>query len=155
MAPNWLNRSAALLVAAVLLGSTACSQIHVKPADAPILARDGVFVHIKSGPEKVHSVMMGLRMAQIMAESHDVLVYFDVDGIGALLQDAPELKMQPFGSSRAILTDLLAKGATVYACPGCLQALGKKPEQLLPGIKLADKKAFFAFTRGRILTLDY
>jgi hypothetical protein len=41
------------------------------------------------------------------------------------------------------------------ACPGCLKAAGKTAADLAPGIQVADKAAFFGFTKGRILTLDY
>jgi predicted peroxiredoxin len=122
---------------------------------AQSVTKDGVFLHIKSGPDHPHSVLMGLRMAQMMAADKDVLVYFDVDGINAVLQGAPDLKMEPFGSSHAMIQDLIDRKVPVYACPGCLKALGKTPEQLMPGIKVAEKQAFFTFTQGRILTLDY
>ncbi len=117
--------------------------------------RDGVLVHLRSGPDDAHSVLMGLRMAQIMAEDHDVLVYADVEAIHAVTADAPEMAMRPFGSARAMIGDLLDHGAAIYACPGCLQALGKTKHDLMPGIQVADKSAFFAFTKGRIVTLDY
>jgi len=117
--------------------------------------RDGVFVHIKSGLDQPHSVMMALRMAQMMSDDYDVLVYFDVDGINAVLQGAPELKMEPFGSSHAMIQDLAARNVPLYACLGCLQAQGKTEGHLMPGIMIAQKQAFFTFTQGRILTLDY
>jgi hypothetical protein len=41
------------------------------------------------------------------------------------------------------------------ACPGCLKNAGKTPEDLRPGITVADKDKFFNFTKGRILTLNY
>jgi hypothetical protein len=41
------------------------------------------------------------------------------------------------------------------ACPGCLQAIGKTPQDLAPGVQASDRSKFFTFTRGRILTLDY
>jgi|GEM_PF-637151 len=125
-------------------------------ADRPAAhADDGVFVHIRSGPDDAHSVLMGLRMAQLMSEDHDALVYIDVHGINAVVKDAPDMSMEPFGSSRAMLADLLDRGVGVYACPGCLKALGKTPADLLPGIQVANKAAFFGFTDGRIITLDY
>jgi hypothetical protein len=43
----------------------------------------------------------------------------------------------------------------VFACPSCLEAWGNTPQQLMPGVKVARKEAFFDFTRGRILTMDY
>lgn len=139
-----------LVLAAILL-QTGCAS--TRPVPAP--ARDGVFIHIKSGQDHAHSVLMGLRMAQLMASDRDVLVYFDVDGIRAVLQDSPDLKMEPFGSSNAMIRDLVDRKVQVFACPGCLKAMGKAPEKLMPGVKVAEKDAFFAFTRGRILTLDY
>jgi hypothetical protein len=36
-----------------------------------------------------------------------------------------------------------------------LEAAGKSAEDLMEGIQVANKEAFFDFTDGRILTLDY
>ena len=121
----------------------------------PSSLRDGVFLHIKSGPEDPHSVLMGLRMAQLMTDDRDVLVYFDVKGIDVVTADAPAMAMEPFGSSTEVIQGLLKQGVPLYACPGCLKAAGKTPDQLIQGVKVAEKKAFFGFTRGRILALDY
>lgn len=49
----------------------------------------------------------------------------------------------------------LVAAVTLMACPGCLKAAGKSVGDLAPGVKVAEKEAFFSFTRGRILTLDY
>lgn len=136
-----------LLILVAGLSSVGCT--------SPCCGRDGVFMHIKSGPDEPHNVLMGLRMAQLMADDRDVLVYFDVQGINVVTADAADLAMEPFGESTAMIQDLLDQNVPLYACPGCLKAAGKTPEQLLPGVQVANKEAFFAFTRGRILTLDY
>ena len=151
MLSRMLRHLALFSVVAVLFLQVGCAAT----SNARTATKDGVFVHIKSGPDHPHSVLMGLRMAQMMSADQDVLVYFDVDGINAVLQGAPDLKMDPFGSSHAMIQDLVARKVPVYACPGCLKALGKKPEQLMPGVMVAEKQAFFTFTQGRILTLDY
>lgn len=117
--------------------------------------RDGVFLHISHGAEDAHRVLMALSMAEMMAGSRDVLVYFDIRGIEVVLADAPDLSFSHFPSSKAQLRKLIDEGVGVYACPGCLKAAGKTPEDLMAGVKLANKDAFFAFTKGRILTLDY
>ena len=117
--------------------------------------RDGVFLHISHGVDDPHRVLMALSMAGIMAGSRDVLVYFDIKGIEVVLENAPDLTYSHFPASKAQLAKLLEMGVGVYACPGCLKAAGKTPEDLMPGVKLADKDAFFSFTKGRILTLDY
>lgn len=121
-------------------------------AEAP---RDGVFLHISHGMDEPQRVLMALNMAVLMAESRDVLVYFDIKGIEVVLKDAPDITYSHFPASKMQLRKLIGMGIGVYACPGCLKAAGKTPADLMPGIRVADKDAFFAFTEGRILTLDY
>lgn len=122
---------------------------------APATARDGVLIHLTKGPEDAHSVLMALKMANLMTGDRDVLVYCDLKGINTVLKDAPEIAFPTFDSSRTQIKSLLGKSIPVYACPSCLKALGKTPDDLMPGVKVAEKDAFFSFTKGRILTLDY
>ena len=117
--------------------------------------RDGVFIHVTHGVDNPHRVLMALSMATIMCEDHDVLVYFDIKGIQAVLKDADNLTYAHFDSSKKMLAALSKQGATLMACPGCLKAAGKTKDDLAPGVQVADKKVFFSFTKGRILTLDY
>jgi predicted peroxiredoxin len=138
------------LIAATCFMTAGCETAPQGPARS-----DGMFVHIHSGPDEPHRVLMGLRMAQMMAADRDVLVYFDIDGVQTVLQSAPDLQMQPFGSSRSIIRDLAERGVPLYACPGCLEAAGASADQLLPGVQVAEKQGFFGFTAGRIITLDY
>ncbi|MCW8960013.1 MAG: peroxiredoxin, partial [Ignavibacteriaceae bacterium] len=58
-------------------------------------------------------------------------------------------------SSKEQVQKLLDKGITIMACPGCLKAAGKTPDDLREGIIIADKEKFFNFTSGRILSIDY
>jgi predicted peroxiredoxin len=118
-------------------------------------ARDGVFIHLSKGPENPHAVLMALKMASLMSTDRDVLVYVDLKGVETVLKDAPNLTFPSFESSRAQIAGLLAKGVPIYVCPGCLKALNRKREDVMPGLRIAEKEAFFSFTRGRILTLDY
>jgi intracellular sulfur oxidation DsrE/DsrF family protein len=130
----------------------ACAQGLSAEEAAP---RDGVFLHISHGVDAPHRVLMALSMAEMMAESRDVLVYFDIKGIEAVVKDAPDITYSHFTGSKAQLEKLIEMGIGVYACPACLKAAGKTPADLMPGVRVADKDAFFAFTQGRILTLDY
>jgi predicted peroxiredoxin len=141
-----------VIACAVACGPQQPVQVESVSAIAP---RDGVFLHISHGPEDPHRVLMALRMAEIMVADHDVLVYFDITGIEAVLADAPDLEMAPFGSSRETIAALVEGGVSVFACPSCLEAAGKTADDLMPGVRIADKNAFFNFTEGRILTLDY
>jgi predicted peroxiredoxin len=144
---------AASAVAACLALSLTCSQ--TGPAVPPPAPRDGVFLHVSSGPDSPHRVLMALQMAVLMAEDRDVLVYFDIEGIQVVLAEAPDIEHATFPSAHVQIEALLDQEVPVYACPGCLEAAGKTPADLRPGIQVASKDAFFDFTEGRILTLDY
>jgi predicted peroxiredoxin len=118
-------------------------------------SNDGVFVHISHGSDDAHRLLMGLQMAVKMAEDKDVLVYFDIKGIEAVLKDADNFEYSVFPDSKTQLNELIAKGVDVMACPGCLKAAGKTENDLMDGVTIADKNKFFSFTEGRIITLDY
>jgi hypothetical protein len=49
---------------------------------------------------------------------------------------------------------MLKQGVILVVYPQCLKAAGKTPDDLTPGIRIADKKQFFAFTKGKTLALD-
>ncbi len=152
-----IRGAAVPIVAAIVVSAVAACgrpQVAVEPvaAEPP---RDGVFIHISHGPEDPHRVLMALQMAQMMAEDRDVLVYLDIHGIEVVLAEAEDLSSSHFPSSQTQIAALLAAGVPIYACPGCLKAAGRTAEDLVPGVQVADKEAFFDFTKGRILTLDY
>jgi predicted peroxiredoxin len=141
-----------IVIGAVVIGIAALG--------APILraqsqARDGVFIHLSHGTDDPHRVVMALQMAQTMSEDKDVLVYFDIKGIEVVTKDAVDIQFKDFASSKTQLSLLLSRKVTLMACPGCLKAAGKTPADLAPGIQVADKKTFFSFTKGHILSLDY
>jgi predicted peroxiredoxin len=116
---------------------------------------DGVFIHISHSYDDPHRVVMPLNMARMMAMDKNVLVYLDIKGIEVVLKGAKDITYPTFPSAQESLKALLGQGVTVFACPGCMKAAGKTAEDLMPGIKMAEKEAFFNFTKGRILTLDY
>ncbi|MDX9942244.1 MAG: DsrE family protein [Bacteroidales bacterium] len=118
-------------------------------------ATDGVFIHISSGYDDPHRALMPLKMATLMAEDKDVLVYMDIEAVKLLVKDARDLSHANFESAHTYIRMLLEKNVGVYACPTCLEAAGYQPEDLMEGIQLAQKDKFFSFTKGRILTLDY
>jgi len=119
------------------------------------IVKDGVFIHISHGSDNPHRVLMALSLAEKMSDDKDVILYFDITGIEVLLKDAPDLSFAHFTSSKEQVQKLLDNGITIMACPGCLKAAGKTPEDLREGIQVADKEKFFNFTDGRILSIDY
>lgn len=148
-----LSLLVAVAVLFTALGCCDCEQPAIsEPVEPP---QDGVFLHISNGPDNPHRVLMALKMAELMAADKDVLVYFDIKGIEVVLADAQDISYTEFPSSKAQLAALIELGVPLYACPGCLKAAGKTPEDLAEGIQVANKDAFFDFTDGRILTLDY
>lgn len=116
-------------------------------------ATDGMFIHVTSADP--HRVLMAMQMAAMVSEDHDVVMYFDIEGVKVLIKDAPDLEYAQFPSSYAQIKNLTEKGITIMACPGCLKAAGYTPDDLMEGIKVANKETFFNFTKGRIITLDY
>ncbi len=121
----------------------------------PDTVKDGVFIHITESYGDPHRLLMPLKMATIMADNKDVLVYMDVHAVSILVKGAEDISMEGFESATTYIKILLEKGVSIYACPTCLQVAGFKPDDLAEGIQLAQKEKFFDFTKGRILTLDY
>jgi intracellular sulfur oxidation DsrE/DsrF family protein len=72
-----------------------------------------------------------------------------------VLADADDIAYTEFSSSTVQIATLMELGVPLYACPGCLKAAGKTPDDLAEGIQVANQDAFFDFTDGRILSLDY
>lgn len=145
----------ALLAGLVFLMGCSVNVSDRSTVNSTTQGRDGVLVHISSGPEDAHRAMMALNMAVMMSEKHPVLVYCDIEAVRLLTTDAASIVMEPFGSSHEMLDTLAARGVTVMACRGCMKKAGLNAEALRPGVRLGERDAFFDFTDGRIVTLDY
>lgn len=117
--------------------------------------RDGLFIHITSGYEDAHKVLMPLKMAAMMAKDKDVLVYMDIHAVNLLVKDAKDLEFADFESAHTYIKKIKEMGGTIMACPTCLKIAGFKPEDLREGVEIANKDKFFNFTQGKIITLDY
>jgi predicted peroxiredoxin len=117
--------------------------------------RDGIFLHISSGYDNPHKVLMALKMAVMMSMDKDVVVYIDIKGVEMLVKKSKDMKFKDFPTLFDLLDQLAAKKVTVMACPTCLKIAGYQPEDLRQGIIIAQKDKFFNFTKGRIITLDY
>ncbi|MTJ55610.1 peroxiredoxin [Anabaena sp. UHCC 0253] len=117
--------------------------------------KDGVFIHISRGTEDPHRVLMALTLAEKMSEDKDVLVFFDIQGVEVALKNEKVIEFREFESAKTLLNKLIKKGISIYVCPMCLKAANHQPEDLIEGAKLAQKEAFFNFTQGRILSLNY
>lgn len=151
-----------LFFAGLLLLS--CNQAPTQHADAnkekqnivkaePV--RDGVFIHITESYNDPHRVLMPLKMAVLMAEDKDVIVYMDIHATEMLVKGAKDLEFAEFESLQTYIKKLTEKNVGIYACPTCLKVAGYESSDLIAGIQLANKDKFFNFTKGRIINLDY
>lgn len=136
-----------------------CNQSAVQ-APAPVTGiglseRDGVFIHITQCYDDPHRVLMPLKMALMMSDDKDVIVYLDIHAVQFLTKDSEDINFADFESAHTYIKKLSEKGVGVYACPTCMKIAGIAPEDLIPGVKVAQKDKFFDFTKGRIITLDY
>ncbi len=117
--------------------------------------RDGVFIHITECYDDPHRVLMPLKMATMMANDKDVLVYMDIHAVHLLVKGAEDINFADFESAHTYIKKLIDMKVGVYACPTCMKIAGYKPEDLMEGVQVAQKDRFFNFTKGRIITLDY
>jgi predicted peroxiredoxin len=152
-----------LFISAFLL-ITSCNQTEKKPTEishehhtvaSADTVRDGVFIHITEGYGDPHRMLMPLKMAVMMSDDKDVLVYMDIHAVELLVKSSKDLNFADFESAHTYIAQLVDKKVGVYACPTCLKIAGFKPEDLMEGIQVAQKDKFFNFTSGRIITLDY
>jgi len=147
------------LLFAIALAAFSCIRVNENPAPdvnmSSYAETEGIFIHVKQGADNPHEVLMALSMATKFAPDYDVLMYFDIDGIEMVTNDAPDLKMKPFGSSDELFRELVNSGVTIFACPGCMKVAGVEPSDLRSGVTPAEKHEFFDFTDGRILSIDY
>jgi predicted peroxiredoxin len=139
----------------ILLILSFCLSINLFSQEKTSETKDGMLIHITHSYDDPHRAVMGLKMATIMAEDKDVLVYLDIKGVEFVLKDAKDISYPTFPSAHESIKQLLKNDVTIFACPGCLKAIGKTGEDLMDGIKVAEKDKFFNFTDGKIVTLDY
>lgn len=148
-----------LFLFAVTMLSVSCIRVNENPVPQVNMSfeaeTEGIFIHVKKGAAHEHEVLMALSMAKKFSEDYDVLMYFDIDGIEMLTKDAPNLEMEPFGSSDDLFDYLVDEGVTIFACPGCMEVAGISASDLRSGVTTAQKDEFFDFTDGRILSIDY
>ncbi len=117
--------------------------------------RDGLFIHITQCYDDPHRVLMPLKMALMMSDDKDVIVYLDIHAVNFLTKSAKDITFADFESAHTYIKKLAAKGVGVYACPTCMKIAGIAPEDLMEGVQVAQKDKFFNFTKGRIIALDY
>ena len=159
-----MKKSIVLIIA--MFAMVSCKQVEEKKVEnghmgmktdsaMSCCTKDGIFLHISSGYDNPHKVLMALKMAVMMSMDKNVLVYFDIKGVDLVLKTSKEMKFKDFPTLNELFDQLAAKKVIMMACPTCMKVAGYKPDDLRPGIIIAEKDKFFNFTKGRIVTLDY
>jgi predicted peroxiredoxin len=145
------------IILALLLGIMAFNRSgnNACPDESSLYVREGMLLHMTHDHNDPHRVLMPLQMAAIMSADRDVLIYLDIDAVRLVTRDAGDIVYGHFTPLKESLGNLLSAGVEIYACPGCMKDAGILPEQLLDGVKIAEKDRFFEFTAGRIITLNY
>lgn len=144
-----------ILTMLTLAGCQGNRETNTGAVATPSEVRDGVFIHITQCYDDPHRVLMPLKMATLMAEDKDVIVYMDIHAVNLLVKGAEDIQFADFESAHTYIKKLVGMNVGVYACPTCLNIAGFKPEDLMDGVQAAQKDKFFSFTKGRILALDY
>ena len=128
---------------------------HNEMTSTTVSVRDGIFIHITESYNDPHKVLMPLKMAVMMANDKDVLIYNDIKSVELYVKNAKDLQYADFESLQTYVKQLHEKNVGIYVCPTCLKMAGFKPEDLMDGVQIAQKDKFFNFTKGRIIALDY
>jgi predicted peroxiredoxin len=145
-----------LLLFAAMAFMVSCTEVNteeIMTEAEPVT--DGVFIHISEGYNDAHRALMPMKMATMMAKDKDVLIYMDIHAVELLVNGAEDLELEGFDSFQTYLDRLLEMEVGIYACPTCMAVAGIDPTNLTEGVQTANKEAFFNFTEGRIITLDY
>ncbi len=131
------------LLAAALTLLIATPALAKKPAEEP--AKSALLFNITSGKEDLHAVTMAFQLADHgLEDGRDVTLFFNVRSVEfatAGLSDTLSFADNP--PLRQMLAELIAKGATVIACPHCMAAMGYGEDDLVEGATMADRARVF------------
>ena len=98
-----------------------------------------VIINLISDPvEDPHSSLMGLHLAQnVRKNGQEVLVFLNVHGVKLMGDGADALEFHD-ENLQQVLTDLMADGGAVRACPHCMMAHDLEDKDLLEGVQKMD-----------------
>ena len=147
-----------MVMALGMVGLLGCAQngeekaVVAKPAGPPIM-----FLSITSGAiEDTHSVTMALQLAgHALDDERKVVLFFNVRAADIPTKTFPgtiAFKDEPI---KALLADLIDRGAEVHVCPHCMQALAVNPDALIKGAQVTDREALFSNLTSNTIVFTY
>lgn len=118
--------------------------------------KPSVIFHIASDPKtNPHSGFMALTAAGKFADAGSkVFVFFDVKGVAYGAKNS-DFTFADFGSSKKLISDLLAKGVRVEVCQHCFHVNEFKDADLMEGLHWKDLSKTTEGLDNPILTFDY
>ncbi len=94
-------------------------------------ANDPLFINMTT--DDGHRAAMALTFGRNQLErGHPLTVFLNDKGVYV----GSRLQTHRFPEQQNLLTELMAKGASVIACPMCMKHYGVQPADLLPGIQV-------------------
>lgn len=150
---NILLSAGLIVIAFNLLTAQTTGQTNINKTEVQ-QTKEGVFIHITEGYNNPQRVLMPLKMATLMANDKDVIIYMDLKAIDLLVKGAKDMTYTNFESLQTYLKMLTLKHVKIYACPTCLKIAGFGPADLADGVEIA-KKDLFDFTKGRTISMNY
>jgi len=104
-------------------------------ATAPASADTGGALFVNLTTDETHRADMAMGFSKAMTErGHPLTVWLNDKGV--LL--ATRENAGKFADQQKLLSELLAKGATVIACPMCMKHYGVKEGDLIEGVKVGN-----------------
>jgi sulfur relay (sulfurtransferase) complex TusBCD TusD component (DsrE family) len=106
-------------------------------AAGPVLAGavDPLFINLTS--DDGHRANMALKFGAAQLElGHPLTVFLNDKGVVI----ASKAKVADFSQQQEAIQGLVAKGATIIACPFCMKHYGVDPADLLPGVQVGNPK---------------
>jgi predicted peroxiredoxin len=116
-----------------------------------------IVLNITSGKEDLHAVAMALHLAgHSLADGRTTVLFFNVHAPAIAAKElADDVKFGDGLPIRQQVEELLKKGAKAYVCPFCVQSLGLKPDDFIPGIEMATRESLFSHLHTNTTVFTY
>ena len=126
-------------IALLLIGCNQTTNPQMEVAAEPQSAE--LIINLISDPiEDPHSSLMGLHLGQkVLANEMEVTVFMNVHGVKLMSPKADSLDFHG-ENLQEVLTDLITNGASVRACPHCMEVHGIQAGELLEGVEVMNDK---------------
>jgi predicted peroxiredoxin len=116
-----------------------------------------IVINLTVGKGDPHRATLALLMADSAVKTgHKVTLFLNVDAVELATKDLPDtVKFFQFPSVRELMAQLVGEGATILACPVCLNAAGIPADQLIDGVVLATPNDLFPHFDAGAAVISY